>query len=239
MILIVDNYDSFTYNLVQMIAAAGAEVVVVRNDSETVDALLARRPAGIVLSPGPGRPEGAGVCMELIARRAPVPLLGVCLGHQALGAVFGARVERAATLMHGKTSAVSHDGGGVFAGLPNPFEATRYHSLTVAPETLPPELPATAWSDDGCLMGVRHATLPYEGVQFHPESVLTDAGPRLLANFLARCGELSAAAAAAVPVAARHVAAERVTAVPPPVEPAVEPAADPAAEPAAQPAEAR
>jgi anthranilate synthase/aminodeoxychorismate synthase-like glutamine amidotransferase len=196
----VDNYDPFTYNLVQMIAAAGAEVSVVRNDAESVDALLARRPAGIVLSPGPGRPENAGRCMELIARREPVPLLGVCLGHQALAAVFGATVERAATLMHGKTSAVSHDGGGVFAGLPSPFEATRYHSLAVAPETLPPELAPTAWSDDGCLMGLRHATLPYEGVQFHPESVLTGAGPRLLANFLARCGELTAEAAAAVPL---------------------------------------
>jgi anthranilate synthase/aminodeoxychorismate synthase-like glutamine amidotransferase len=213
MILIVDNYDSFTYNLVQMIAAAGAEVVVVRNDAESVDALLARRPAGIVLSPGPGRPEGAGVCMELIARRQPVPLLGVCLGHQALGAVFGARVERAATLMHGKTSAVSHDGGGVFAGLPSPFEATRYHSLAVVPETLPPELAPTAWSDDGCLMGLRHATLPYEGLQFHPESVLTGVGPRLLANFLARCGELTAAAAAAVPLSALQGAAFEGTAV--------------------------
>ncbi|HEX6202822.1 MAG TPA: aminodeoxychorismate/anthranilate synthase component II [Thermoanaerobaculia bacterium] len=200
MILIVDNYDSFTYNLVQMLAAAGAEVEVVRNDTESVDALLARRPAGIVLSPGPGRPEDAGVCVELIARRAPVPLLGVCLGHQALAVAFGARVERARVLMHGKTSAVRHDGGGVFAGLPSPFEATRYHSLAVPEETLPAELAPTAWSDDGCLMGLRHATLPYEGVQFHPESVLTGVGPRLLANFLAAAGELAAEAAAAVPV---------------------------------------
>jgi anthranilate synthase/aminodeoxychorismate synthase-like glutamine amidotransferase len=199
MILIVDNYDSFTYNLVQMLAAAGAAIEVVRNDAESVDALLARRPAGIVLSPGPGRPEDAGVCMELIARRAPVPLLGVCLGHQAMAAVFGARVERAAVLMHGKTSPVSHDGGGVFAGLPSPFEATRYHSLAVVPETVPAELLPTAWSDDGCLMGLRHASLPYEGVQFHPESVLTGVGPRLLANFLALAGELAAEAAAAVP----------------------------------------
>ncbi|HEX2163169.1 MAG TPA: aminodeoxychorismate/anthranilate synthase component II, partial [Thermoanaerobaculia bacterium] len=196
MILIVDNYDSFTYNLVQMLAAAGAEVEVVRNDAEPAAALLARRPAGIVISPGPGRPEAAGVTVELFARRAPVPILGVCLGHQAMGVAFGATVERAATLMHGKTSAVTHDASGVFAGLPSPFEATRYHSLAVAPETLPAELVATAWSDDGCLMGMRHRELPYQGVQFHPESVLTGAGPRLLANFLAGCGELTAAAAA-------------------------------------------
>ncbi len=187
MILMVDNYDSFTYNLVQLLAAAGAEVRVVRNDAAGADELLAAGPAGIVLSPGPGRPEEAGVCLELIARRPRVPLLGVCLGHQALGLAFGAEVGRAERLMHGKTSEVRHDGGGVFAGLPDPFTATRYHSLDVKAASLPAELVPCAWSDDGCLMGLRHRELPYEGVQFHPESVLTGAGPRLLANFLAAC----------------------------------------------------
>jgi anthranilate synthase/aminodeoxychorismate synthase-like glutamine amidotransferase len=196
MILMVDNYDSFTYNLVQAFAAAGSEVTVVRNDAEGAAALLARRPAGIVLSPGPGRPEGAGVCLELLAARPPVPVLGVCLGHQALGMAFGARVERAPVLMHGKTSAVRHRGEGLFAGLPDPFEATRYHSLEVRRETLSEELVPAAWSDDGVLMAMRHRELPYWGVQFHPESVLTVEGPRLLANFLALCGEIPAAAVA-------------------------------------------
>ena len=189
MILVIDNYDSFTYNLVQMIAGEGVEVVVVRNDVEAPAGLLARRPAGIVVSPGPGRPEDAGVCLELIGLRPPVPLLGVCLGHQALGAALGARIERAPTLMHGKTSRVEHDGTGPFAGLPNPFEATRYHSLVVAEETLPEELVANAWSDDErVLMGMRHRELPWWGVQFHPESILTEVGPRLMRNFLELCG---------------------------------------------------
>jgi anthranilate synthase/aminodeoxychorismate synthase-like glutamine amidotransferase len=187
MIVVLDNYDSFTYNLVQMLAAAGARVEVLRNDAATPEELLGRRPRGIVLSPGPGRPESAGISIELIRRQAPVPLLGVCLGHQALAVAFGARVERAPRLMHGKTSLVRHDGGGLFAGLPDPFEATRYHSLAVCEDSLPPELAATAWSDDGILMGLVHRRLPYFGVQFHPESVLTAAGPRLLANFLSRC----------------------------------------------------
>ena len=188
MILMVDNYDSFTYNLVQMLTVAGAEVEVLRNDVESADALLARRPAGIVLSPGPGRPEDAGVCLDLIRRRAPVPLLGVCLGHQALGAAFGATVDRAPQLMHGKTSPVRYtEEVALFAGLPNPFDATRYHSLRVQEGTLPPELEPTAWSDDGVLMGLRHRELPYWGVQFHPESILTGAGPRLLSNFLTLC----------------------------------------------------
>ncbi|MCL4839580.1 MAG: aminodeoxychorismate/anthranilate synthase component II [Thermoanaerobaculia bacterium] len=187
MILVVDNYDSFTFNLVQLIAAAGAGVEVLRNDAAGAEELLARRPAGIVLSPGPGRPEEAGVCVELLRRAAPVPILGVCLGHQALGVAFGAICERAPVLMHGKTSAVRHDGTGVFAGLPDPFTATRYHSLALRPESLPPELAATAWADDGTLMGIAHRELPYHGVQFHPESVLTAEGPRLLANFLALC----------------------------------------------------
>jgi len=190
MILVIDNYDSFTYNLVQMISAAGAEVVVVRNDVESVDSLLGRGAAGIVLSPGPGRPEDAGVCVELLRRRPGVPLLGVCLGHQALGAAFGARIERAPTLMHGKTSLVTHDGSGPFVGLPSPFEATRYHSLVVAEETLPAELVPNAWSaDERVLMGMRHRELPWWGVQFHPESILTETGPALMKNFLALCEE--------------------------------------------------
>ena len=193
MILMIDNYDSFTWNLVQMLAGAGAEVEVVRNDAAGVEDLLARGAAGIVLSPGPGRPEEAGVCVELIRRREPVPLLGVCLGHQALGVAFGARVDRAARLMHGKTSDVRHDGSGVFAGLPDPFVATRYHSLEVKTATLPPELVPHAWSDDGSLMGMAHRELPYHGVQFHPESVLTSAGPHLMANFLALCARHAAA----------------------------------------------
>jgi anthranilate synthase/aminodeoxychorismate synthase-like glutamine amidotransferase len=186
-ILMVDNYDSFTYNLVQMLAAAGAEVEVLRNDAESAEAMLARAPAGIVLSPGPGRPEEAGICLELLRRRAAVPVLGVCLGHQALGVAFGATVDRAPRLMHGKTSPVRHDDQGVFAGLPNPFEATRYHSLEVKEGTLPAELEPLAWADDGTLMGLRHRELPYHGVQFHPESVLTGAGPHLVSNFLDLC----------------------------------------------------
>jgi anthranilate synthase/aminodeoxychorismate synthase-like glutamine amidotransferase len=186
-ILMVDNYDSFTYNLVQMLTSAGAEVEVLRNDAESAEAMLARRPEGIVLSPGPGRPEDAGVCLDLIRLHADVPILGVCLGHQALGLAFGATVDRAPRLMHGKTSPVRHGDQGVFAGLPNPFDATRYHSLEVKENTLPEELEPLAWADDGTLMGLRHRSLPYWGVQFHPESVLTGSGPRLLANFLEIC----------------------------------------------------
>jgi anthranilate synthase component 2 len=204
MILMIDNYDSFTYNLVQAMAAAGAGVEVVRNDAESAAALLARRPRGIVLSPGPGRPETAGVCLELIAARPAVPILGVCLGHQALGLAFGARVERAPVLMHGKTSAVRHGGEGLFAGLPDPFEATRYHSLAVPEESLTEELVPLARSGDGVLMGMRHRILPYHGVQFHPESVLTPSGPHLLANFLELCGEIPTGTAAE---AGRRVAA--------------------------------
>ncbi|HXU47081.1 MAG TPA: aminodeoxychorismate/anthranilate synthase component II [Thermoanaerobaculia bacterium] len=193
MILMIDNYDSFTWNLVQMLAAAGAEVDVVRNDAATVEDLFARSPAGIVLSPGPGRPEEAGVCLDLLRARHEVPILGVCLGHQAMGVAFGATVERAPRLMHGKTSAVRHGGEGVFAGLDDPFEATRYHSLCVREDTLPEDLVPLAWCDeDGTLMGLRHRELPYWGVQFHPESVLTASGPRLVGNFLALCQEGSA-----------------------------------------------
>jgi anthranilate synthase component 2 len=188
MILLIDNYDSFTYNLAQVLWAEGAAVEVVRNDAATVDELLAGRPLGIVLSPGPGRPEDAGVCVELLRRRVAVPILGVCLGHQAMGLAFGGEVGRAGQLMHGKTSPVRHDGRGVFQGLPNPFDATRYHSLEVRPAALPAELEPAAWADDGTLQGLRHRALPYHGVQFHPESVLTAAGPQLLRNFLALCG---------------------------------------------------
>ena len=187
MILMVDNYDSFTYNLVQMLTMAGARVEVLRNDAESAEAMLARQPEGIVLSPGPGRPEDAGVCLDLIRRKVDIPILGVCLGHQALGLAFGATVDRAPRLMHGKTSPVRHGDQGVFAGLPNPFEATRYHSLEVKEGTLPGELEPLAWADDGTLMGLRHRSLPYWGVQFHPESVLTGSGPRLLANFMDLC----------------------------------------------------
>ena len=189
MILVVDNYDSFTYNLVQLLAVAGADPKVVRNDAATVEELLALRPKGILLSPGPGRPEEAGVCVPLLERRPRIPLFGVCLGHQALGASFGATVDRAPVLMHGKTSMVRHDGEGLFAGVPNPFEATRYHSLEVREGTLPGELQAVAWTDDGekTVMAMRHRDLPYWGVQFHPESVLTLAGPKIVDNFLAAC----------------------------------------------------
>lgn len=188
MILIVDNYDSFTFNLVQLIAAAGAEYEVVRNDAETVDELLAREPDGILISPGPGRPEEAGVCLPLLARRPNLPIFGVCLGHQALGASCGGVVARAPRPRHGKTSLVRHSGTGLFEGVPSPFEATRYHSLIVEESTLPPELEPVAWSeDDGLVMAMRHRELPYWGVQFHPESVLTIAGPRLVDNFLALC----------------------------------------------------
>ena len=196
MILVIDNYDSFTFNLVQMLAGAGAAVEVVRNDAAAVGDMLARRPLGIVVSPGPGRPEDAGVCVELIRRAAPVPLLGVCLGHQALAVACGGTVERAGRQMHGKTSQVRHADDGIFAGLPNPFEATRYHSLVVREADLPPTLRAVAWSDDdGEVMGLVHRELPYHGLQFHPESVLTTVGPHLVANFLALCRNPAAPAA--------------------------------------------
>jgi anthranilate synthase/aminodeoxychorismate synthase-like glutamine amidotransferase len=185
-ILVIDNYDSFTWNLVQEMGEIGAELEVIRNDAASVDEIDAMRPAGIVLSPGPGRPEDAGVSCEVVRRLGPhIPILGVCLGHQAIGVVYGATIGSAPTIMHGKTSDIHHDGLGVFADVPNPFVATRYHSLVINPDSVPTDLVVTARTADGIVMGVRHHTHPLEGVQFHPESVLTTDGPRLLANFLA------------------------------------------------------
>jgi anthranilate synthase/aminodeoxychorismate synthase-like glutamine amidotransferase len=186
MILVIDNYDSFTFNLVQYLGELGAEVVVRRNDEIDVAGLRALRPERIVISPGPCTPDEAGISCEVIrAFGATVPLLGVCLGHQCLGQVYGGRVVRAGRLMHGKTSPIRHDGQGVFRGLPNPFEATRYHSLLVERSTLPPELIVAADTAEGEIMGLRHAAHPVHGVQFHPESILTPCGKDLLANFLA------------------------------------------------------
>ena len=185
-ILLLDNYDSFTYNLFQYLAELGADVTVVRNNKITLDEVAAMAPERIVISPGPGRPEGAGVSVELIRRFAgQVPILGVCLGHQCIGAAFGAAVGGAGEIMHGKSSAITHDGLGVYAGLAGPFDAIRYHSLAIDPATLPPELVATSWSESGVLMGVRHRDHALEGVQFHPESIMTTAGHDLLRNFLA------------------------------------------------------
>jgi len=185
-LLVIDNYDSFTYNLVQYLGELGAGTDVVRNDTATVDALLDRRPEGLVVSPGPGRPADAGVSEEAVRRfgEAGIPVLGVCLGHQAIGEAFGGRIVRARTIMHGKTSQVFHDGRGVFAGLEDPLEATRYHSLVIDPTAVPDVLEVTARTGDGEIMGVRHRALPLHGIQFHPESILTRAGKRLLANFL-------------------------------------------------------
>ena len=199
MILVVDNYDSFTYNLVHLVAAE-AEVRVVRNDALTVAEARTLGPAGILLSPGPGRPADAGISEALIrALGATTPILGVCLGHQAIGEVYGGRVVHAPTLMHGKTSRIRHDGRGVFEGVAPDFVATRYHSLAVEPASLPDALEATAWSDDGVIMGLRHRAHPVEGVQFHPESILTTEGPRIVRNWVARC--LASAPAARTPAA--------------------------------------
>ena len=194
MILVVDNYDSFTYNLVQAISAFDADVRVVRNDAFDVGEELARRPSGVVISPGPGTPERAGKSIETIreAERRAIPLLGVCLGHQAIAVAHGAVVDRAPVLMHGKTSPIRHDGSGIFEGLSDPFAATRYHSLAVREETLPEELRVTARSDDGIVMGLAHREHPLFGVQFHPESILSTEGPLLIGNFvrLAARGEV-------------------------------------------------
>jgi len=206
MILVIDNYDSFTYNLVQYLGQLGAEVVVRRNDEITVDEILGLKPDGIMLSPGPCTPDKAGVCLSVLAGAfgssdpvysglssearaffSSVPIFGVCLGHQAMGHLSGATVKRAKNIMHGKASMVSHDGKGVFEGMPNPFRAIRYHSLIVTKETLPDDFVVTATSDDdGEVMGIRHKTLPIEGVQFHPESVLTENGIRIVENFVRR-----------------------------------------------------
>jgi anthranilate synthase component II len=186
MILVIDNYDSFTYNLVQYLGELGGEIKVVRNDAASLDEIAESRPERILISPGPGRPEDAGLTMDVIRRFGQTtPVLGVCLGHQAIGAVFGGDVVRAATPMHGKTSTIEHNGRGVFNGIPGPFAASRYHSLVVADQNLPPELEVTArTTDDGAIMGLRHRTLPVYGVQFHPESILTGEGRRILRNFI-------------------------------------------------------
>jgi anthranilate synthase component 2 len=187
LILLIDNYDSFTWNLVHYLGELGAEVDVRRNDALTVEAALALRPDAIVLSPGPCDPDRAGICVPLVraAAEARVPLLGVCLGHQAIGQAFGGRVVRAGAIVHGKVAEVSHDGTGVFAGLPSPIRVTRYHSLAVSPEALPNALRATATVEDGTIMGLSHVDLPIHGVQFHPESIASEHGHALLRNFLA------------------------------------------------------
>ncbi|MGE3956087.1 MAG: aminodeoxychorismate/anthranilate synthase component II [Vicinamibacterales bacterium] len=186
MVFVLDNYDSFTYNLVQYLGELGAEVVVRRNDEVSVDEIRALAPERIVLSPGPGRPEDAGIMMDVIRELgASTPIFGVCLGHQAIGAVFGGSVVRAAAPMHGKTSTIEHNSRGLFSGLDAPFEASRYHSLVVAEEGFPGQLEVTARTkDDGVIMGLRHRTLPIHGVQFHPESILTSEGRRILRNFI-------------------------------------------------------
>ncbi|MFG3253964.1 aminodeoxychorismate/anthranilate synthase component II [Streptomyces sp. NPDC048172] len=192
-ILVVDNYDSFVFNLVQYLYQLGAECEVVRND----EVELGHADAGfdgVLLSPGPGTPEQAGVCVEMVRHCAArgLPVFGVCLGMQSMAVAYGGVVERAPELLHGKTSSVAHEGAGVFAGLPSPFTATRYHSLAVRPDTVPDELTVTAWTDGGLVMGVRHRELAVEGVQFHPESVLTEWGHRMLANWLIECGDAGA-----------------------------------------------
>ncbi len=193
MILVIDNYDSFTYNLVQELGKAGVEVAVWRNDQITLEGILDLKPDGIMLSPGPCTPEGSGVCLNVVAEALKgdasalkgIPIFGVCLGHQAIGLVSGGVVRRADKIMHGKTSMVKHDGKGLFAGMPNPFRAVRYHSLVVTKDSIPEGFDATAWSeDDGEVMGLRHRTLPIEGVQFHPESVLTEEGGKIVLNFV-------------------------------------------------------
>ena len=185
MILVIDNFDSFTYNLVQYLGECGAQVQVVRNNALSVEEISALSPSHIVISPGPGRPENAGICPEVIRHfHAQIPILGVCLGHQAIGLVFGATINYAPTLMHGKTSDVLHDGKTIFRDIPSPFKATRYHSLVIDPSTLPKELEISAKTQDGIIMAVRHRNAPLEGVQFHPESILTEYGKHLLNNFL-------------------------------------------------------
>jgi anthranilate synthase component 2 len=196
LILVIDNYDSFTYNLVQYLGELGQyfpvarDIQVYRNDQIDIDGIKALHPDGIVISPGPGRPEDAGISLSLIAQCGPtMPILGVCLGHQSIGQVYGGQIVSAPELMHGKTSPVHHNHQGVFQGLDNPFTATRYHSLVISPDSLPPSLEVTAWVPDGTIMGVRHRDYPHiQGVQFHPESILTLSGKQLLRNFLASLG---------------------------------------------------
>ena len=188
-VFVLDNYDSFTYNLVQLVERLGADAVVARNDRVTVEGVAALRPNAIVISPGPSRPERAGISVELIRRLGPsVPILGVCLGHQAIGVAYGGRIVRVEPV-HGKPASVLHDGRGSFDGLPSPFIAGRYHSLAVDPDSLPPELEVTARSAEGVVMGLLHRSHPVEGFQFHPESILTDAGESLMSAFLARAGK--------------------------------------------------
>jgi anthranilate synthase component 2 len=196
MILVVDNYDSFTYNLVHYLAELGAATRVIRNDAMSAAEALATRPDAVLLSPGPCTPDEAGVCLDLL-KAAPdsLPILGVCLGHQAIGQAFGGKVIRAKTLMHGKTSPIHHKGEGVFKGMKNPFTAARYHSLAVLAEPLPEALEVMAWTEDGEIMGLRHKTRPIHGVQFHPESIATEGGHQLLANFLDLAGVRRSAAA--------------------------------------------
>jgi para-aminobenzoate synthetase component 2 len=193
-ILVVDNYDSFVFNLVQYLYQLGATCEVVRNDAISVESVSAADYDGVLLSPGPGTPEEAGVCVEMVHHCAGIglPVFGVCLGLQSIAVAYGAVVGRAPELLHGKTSSVSHEDGGVFAGLHTPLVATRYHSLAVEAGTVPPQLAVTAWTESGVIMGLRHRELPVEGVQFHPESVLTEGGHRMLANWLAECGDTGA-----------------------------------------------
>ncbi|QMU74427.1 aminodeoxychorismate/anthranilate synthase component II [Streptacidiphilus sp. PB12-B1b] len=198
-ILVVDNYDSFVFNLVQYLYQLGAVCEVVRNDEITAESVTAADYDGVLLSPGPGTPEEAGICVEMVHHCAGIglPVFGVCLGLQSIAVAYGAVVDRAPELLHGKTSEVLHEDGGVFAGLPSPLTATRYHSLAVERDTVPAELALTAWTDSGVVMGLRHRDLPVEGVQFHPESVLTEGGHRMLANWLAECGDAGAVARSA------------------------------------------
>jgi anthranilate synthase/aminodeoxychorismate synthase-like glutamine amidotransferase len=185
MLLLIDNYDSFTYNLYQYLGELGAEVEVVRNDAITLEDIDAMAPERIIISPGPGNPEDAGISKDVIRRFGErLPLLGVCLGHQCIGEVYGGVVEGAGDIMHGKVSRIEHDGRGVFAGIASPLEATRYHSLAIRPDSVPAELEVSARAEDGIIMGVRHRRLPVEGVQFHPESILTPDGHQILRNFL-------------------------------------------------------
>ena len=191
----IDNYDSFTYNLVQYLGELGADVEVFRNDAAAIDELLVQRPAGVVISPGPGQPADAGISVEAVRACAQreLPLLGVCLGHQAIGVAFGGRIVRARSIMHGKVSSIDHDAKGVFRGLASPFQATRYHSLVIAEDSVPEVLAITARSSDGEVMGLRHRDCRIEGVQFHPESILTAVGKPLLRSYLDRCASGPAA----------------------------------------------